>query len=46
MFQARYCSEKCQGADWGRHGDFCVLVQKKIRKKMEAKIKKSENEID
>ena len=37
IFQARYCDERCQKADWGRHGDYCVLVQEKIRKKKEAK---------
>ena len=36
-FQGRYCDERCQKADWGRHGDYCVKVQEKIRKKMEAK---------
>ena len=35
--QARYCAEKCQRSDWGRHGDYCVKVQEKIRKKIEAK---------
>ena len=37
LFQARYCDERCQKADWGRHGDYCVKVQEKIRKKIEAK---------
>ena len=37
LFQARYCDERCQKADWGRHGDYCVKVQQKIRKKIEAK---------
>ena len=37
MFQARYCAERCQRADWGRHGDYCVKVQEKIRKKIEAR---------
>ena len=36
-FQARYCSFECQGFDWARHGDYCVVVQEKIRKKMKAK---------
>ena len=35
--QARYCAEKCQRSDWGRHGDYCVKVQEKISKKREAK---------
>ena len=43
IFQARYCDERCQKADWGRHGDYCVKVQEKIRKKMEKK-KKAEQE--
>ena len=38
IFQARYCDERCQKADWGRHGDYCVLVQEKIRNKIEKKI--------
>ena len=37
VFQGRYCDERCQKSDWGRHGDYCVKVQQKIRKKMEAK---------
>ena len=37
LFQARYCDERCQRADWGRHGDYCVKVQQKIRKKIEEK---------
>ena len=37
VFQGRYCDERCQKADWGRHGDYCVKVQEKIRKKIEAK---------
>ena len=37
FFQARYCEERCQKADWGRHGDNCVKVQEKIRKKKEKK---------
>ena len=35
--QARYCSVECQGDDWARHGDYCVAVQEKIKKKKEAK---------
>ena len=42
LFQARYCDERCQKADWGRHGDYCVKVQEKIRKKIE--VKKAEKE--
>ena len=37
LFQARYCDERCQRADWGRHGGYCVKVQEKIRRKIEAK---------
>jgi len=33
--KARYCSEECQKADWGRHGDYCLLMQQKIKKKTE-----------
>ena len=44
LFQARYCGERCQRADWGRHGDYCVKVQEKIRKKIEAR--KSEKVCD
>ena len=42
LMQARYCGERCQRADWGRHGDYCVKMQEKIRKKKE--VKKSEKE--
>ena len=37
LLQARYCDERCQRADWGRHGGYCVKVQEKIRRKTEAK---------
>ena len=37
MLQARYCDEECRSADWARHGEYCVLMQQKIRKKKEAK---------
>ena len=37
LFQAHYCDQRCQKADWGRHGDYCAKVQEKIRKKIEAK---------
>ena len=37
MLQARYCDEECRSADWARHGEYCVLMQQKIRKKREAK---------
>jgi len=36
-FKARYCDEECRSADWARHGEYCVLMQQKIRKKKEAK---------
>ena len=38
--QARYCDERCQRADWDRHGDYCVKIQEKIRKKIQEKIRK------
>merc|ERR1711974_394457 len=41
--KARYCDERCQKADWGRHGDYCVKMQEKIRKKIEAKKAEQEN---
>ena len=44
LFQARYCDERCQGADWERHGGYCVKVQEKIRKKIEAKKVEKERE--
>ena len=31
LVQARYCDERCQKADWGRHGDYCVKVQEKYK---------------
>ena len=43
LLQARYCDERCQRSDWGPHGDYCVTMQEKIRKKIEAK--KAEEEI-
>ena len=43
FLQARYCGRRCQRADWDRHGDYCVAVQEKIWKKMEAK--RAEQEI-
>merc|ERR1711994_789583 len=36
-FEARYCDEECRSADWARHGEYCVLMQQKIKKKREAK---------
>ena len=39
MLQARYCDEECRSADWARHGEYCVLMQQKIKKKKEAKLK-------
>ena len=42
MLQARYCDEECRSADWARHGEYCVLMQQKIRKKKEAKLKMEE----
>ena len=42
-FQARYCSFECQGFDWARHGDYCVAVQEKIKKKKEAKKSQKES---
>jgi len=35
--KARYCNERCQRADWERHGEYCVKVQEKMKKKVEAK---------
>ena len=42
MLQARYCDEECRSADWARHGEYCVLMQQKIKKKKEAKLKMEE----
>ena len=52
FLQARYCGGRCQRADWGRHGDYCVAVQEKIWKKIEAErveqeiAKKAEQEME
>ena len=35
--QARYCCVECAVADWDRHREYCVFMQEKIKKKMEAK---------
>lgn len=34
--QARYCSEACQKADWGRHGEYCTLVMERRNEKRRA----------
>ena len=44
LFQARYCDLRCQKADWGRHGDYCVKMQEKIKKKIETKKAEEEKE--
>ena len=37
MLQARYCCVECAVADWDRHREYCVFMQQKIKRKMEAK---------
>ena len=34
--QARYCNAACQKADWDRHKDFCMLMQK-IKSQLKSK---------
>ena len=41
-FRGATVTKGVKEADWGRHGDYCVKVQQKIRKKMEAKKAKKE----
>ena len=37
FLQARYCCVECAVADWDRHREYCVVMQEKIKRKMEAK---------
>ena len=37
LLQARYCCVECAVADWDRHREYCVFMQEKIKRKMEAK---------
>ena len=42
--KARYCQEKCQKQDWGRHGEYCQLKTKKRELKLQRRnISRNEN---
>ena len=41
FFEARYCDTRCQKADWGRHGDYCIKVFYQQLSRLSKKLKQS-----